>query len=139
MKVLFLDIDGVLNCKRDLEVIVEKPTNRIINQKFVERLNDIIEETGCKIVLSSTWRKFPDDVEWLKEFFPIYDTTPNLNSPRGEEIRYWLKEYGKDVVKYCIVDDDGDMLDDQLRHFVQTTFDDGLTETLAYRIKRRLE
>ena len=33
-----------------------------------------------------------------------------------------------DIENYVIIDDDGDFLDEQLYHFVQTNYEDGLTE-----------
>lgn len=52
MKVLFLDIDGVLNGHEwDDEA---KSCN--IRRECVKHLNRVIHETGCKVVLSSAWR-----------------------------------------------------------------------------------
>ena len=63
----------------------------------------------------------------------IYDTTPDFaDGCRGDEIQDWLDRY-PEVTGYCILDDDSDMLDSQLRNFVQTDMDYGLTDALAYR------
>lgn len=52
MKVLFLDIDGVLNGHEwDDEA---KSCN--IRRECVKHLNRVVRETGCRIVLSSAWR-----------------------------------------------------------------------------------
>jgi hypothetical protein len=52
VKVLFLDIDGVLNGHEyDDEA---KSCN--IRRECVKRLNRVVKETGCKIVVSSAWR-----------------------------------------------------------------------------------
>ncbi len=52
MKLLFLDIDGVLNNhKYEADVLCGQ-----IHKDKVELLNRILRETGCHIVLSSAWR-----------------------------------------------------------------------------------
>ena len=52
MKILFLDIDGVLNGHEwDDEA---KSCN--IRRECVKHLNRVVKETGCRIVLSSAWR-----------------------------------------------------------------------------------
>lgn len=140
MKILFLDVDGVLNTSRAVTMLsISKPCLR--------RLKKVITDTGCELVLSSTWRMHMDAKAKLHrvglrfagetcEPFMLEDCddfTKDIWSKRGDEIQKWLNEH-PEVTEYVIVDDDGDMLDNQLRHFVQTTFEHGLTETLAYRI-----
>lgn len=53
MKVIFLDIDGVLNvyCQGRDEY------GCTFHKHFEDNLRWIIEETGAKIVISSTWRR----------------------------------------------------------------------------------
>ena len=53
IKVLFLDVDGVLNSRRDGYDIDLNTTSHM------KLLQKIIQQTGAKIVLSSTWRKEP--------------------------------------------------------------------------------
>ena len=63
MKVIFLDIDGVLNTS---EIFIEQSKNYKqkgiynveIDEFRVEYLKQIIEKTNAKIVLSSSWRYF---------------------------------------------------------------------------------
>ena len=52
MKLIFLDIDGVLN------VIPQGHDDfgGIFHPEFIENLKHIIEETDAKIVVSSSWR-----------------------------------------------------------------------------------
>jgi len=49
-KVLFLDIDGVLNASYESEPLILPECAR--------RFNRIIRETGAKVVISSSWRNF---------------------------------------------------------------------------------
>ncbi len=64
MKVIFLDIDGVLNTHESAttlrETFVERGDSIVGFNKFdkrcVERLNRITDATGAKIVISSSWR-----------------------------------------------------------------------------------
>ena len=89
MKIIFLDIDGVLNCEqgyidRSCEYI-DGPGFKY--QKFYhpskELLNKLIEESGAKIVISSSWRK--DGLQRMQEIWKaeemsgeVIDTTPSL-------------------------------------------------------------
>lgn len=132
MKVLFLDVDGVLNTYKTGGIYT-------LNKKKLKLLQEIVEKTQCKIVLSSTWRK--DDYAFRRLLrvlryrgMTIFSITPViLSGPRGAEIGLWLTE-NSGVERYAIVDDDGDMLDNQLRNFFQTDGDYGLTPTITYRI-----
>ena len=79
MKVLFLDIDGVLNTNSDREISNDK----------LKLLSELVSKTGADVVLSSSWR-----YGWNK---------PELNKP-GTRI-YGLKQLLKDndiVIKETI-------------------------------------
>jgi hypothetical protein len=52
MKVLFLDIDGVLNAHE----FNEKAQSTTMRRDCVDQLNRVIEETDCYLVISSAWR-----------------------------------------------------------------------------------
>lgn len=151
MKLIFLDIDGVLNSSawfkcffKQNQVIVSVPDDKL-DPDAIARLNKITDATGAKIVISSTWRmlfrsKFPELIEILKEHGvtgDIIGMTPILGTVRGKEIKSWLytnTEY--DVEKFIIIDDDSDM--DTLRdnHLIKTTFEFGLQdEHVSWAIK----
>lgn len=144
MKVIFLDFDGVITV----------PPKWYIKADKIKYIKKIVEATGAKIVISSSYRAgCPPTVQetiksiigkekrcpknrmlfWLLDH--IYDCTPFysegkykiLNSGRGGEIEAWLNVH-PEVENYVIIDDDGDMLDSQLYHFVQTNYEDGITE-----------
>jgi hypothetical protein len=157
MKVIFLDIDGVLNCERAYKngfcKYVEwtwPDGSKDHHQSFApwckEYLNELIELTGAKIVISSTWRH--SGLEYMKKVWEmegmkgeIIGITPDFRSykvriPRGVEIEHYLNEdlkfhhinWDRDIQKeymeksgienYIILDDDSDMLYGQRNHFV---------------------
>jgi hypothetical protein len=80
MKVIFLDIDGVLNCKKT-------PNPRkfpyVVDRKLLRRLKRLLDRTGAKAVLSSTWRYDPAG---------LFSAHPR-------------------VTRYAIIDDEDDGLD----------------------------
>lgn len=139
MKVAFLDVDGVLNMHNSGGMYA-------LNRNRLRLLEEIIKDTGANIVVSSTWRNYPDAMKKLSHKLgyrglKIFGVTDRLGFSetgeryyRGHEIQKWLDEH-PEVENYVILDDDSDMLDSQLRNFVQTDGMIGLTETLAYRAK----
>jgi len=134
MKVLFLDVDGVLN-KANTK---EKTTTgyNFVEDVFVRRLKDIVDQTGCKIVLSSDWRYDAhtesnpelDELESrLAEYgLVLYDFTPIINNHRGREIQSWLDTH-VGVSSFVILDDRGDM-EPNAERLVRTLFSCGLTD-----------
>lgn len=130
-KIIFLDIDGVLNCgttkERHRGFIGIEPAKADLIKK-------IVKETGAKIVLSSTWRLGEENLKHVKEMVgEILDVTPyapnNISDlRRGTEIDMWYQEHKDEVEDYVILDDDPDILESQLDHWWQTFWDDGLTE-----------
>lgn len=119
MKIIFLDIDGVLN----LVPQGRDEYGAIFHTHFVTNLEKIISETGADIVISSTWRMGNglDGMQkmWQKRGLPgtVIGVTPIMNTIRGEEIAEYLRE--NPVDNYVILDDDSDMLFEQKRNFVQ--------------------
>ena len=131
MKVLFLDIDGVLNSVRSCIAFDGYPYSNSNYEKFddiaVNLIRKLCKTTNTKIILSSTWRLFKG---WDKLYgvlnLPIIDKTPHkLSSTRGEEIDMWLSN--NKVDKYAIVDDDSDILVYQLPYFVKVNNTNGLS------------
>lgn len=139
MRVLFLDVDGVLNNHKTLRVVQPEMDIFKIDMELVDRLKKIIKDTQCELVLSSTWRSFDGGREFLENYIGTYflSKTDHLGGCRGDEIQAWLR-VRPEVTTYAIVDDDGDMLEGQLRNFFQTDPEYGLTDTIAYRITYHL-
>lgn len=116
MKIIFLDIDGVLNSVRYDRARTATQGN--IDETRLPILKKITDETGAQIVLSSSWRKhwdkaadFCDDsgreinALFSKYGLTVYDKTPVLpDNDRAEEVRLWLKEHN-DTENFVILDD----------------------------------
>lgn len=116
-KVIFLDIDGVLNHVHTQE----RHRGCIgINPVFVARLNEITDRTDAKLVISSTWRLdgWDEVTDALREAGvtgEIIGMTPRLppretfvSALRGDEIQAWLDDFGP-IDRFVILDDDSDM------------------------------
>jgi hypothetical protein len=121
MKVIFLDIDGVLNVMHP----DRDEYGRCFHPHFEDNLKRIIKETGAKIVISSTWRASGLMVMqemWIKRQLAgeVIDITCHLKSRRrGQEIQVWLDS--NEVESYVILDDDTDMELHQMKCFVRTS------------------
>ena len=120
-KIIFLDIDGVLN------VIPQgfDDYGAKFHKHFEDNLKWIIEQTEAKIVVSSTWRfrglKIMKEM-WSKRGLAgnVIDVTPDIDiCERGKEIQKWLDS--NEVDSYVIIDDDTDMLESQMDNFVRTS------------------
>ncbi|MBV8894765.1 MAG: hypothetical protein JO266_22780 [Acidobacteria bacterium] len=109
MKVIFLDIDGVLNSK-------QTPNPRkfpfIVDDALLKRLKHLLQLTGARVVLSSNWRYDPAGIFSANHYgVPFIDTTPDLpGEPRCKAILDWLSRH-KDVERFIVVDDENDELD----------------------------
>ena len=131
MKVIFLDIDGVIcvvGCNMDearklVRCDATRKLYETLNKDCIAALNEIVNRSGAKVVISSSWRRF-DSLRTLKRKFKeagfigmIIDVTPVTTSCnggtycyRGNEIQMWLNEH-PEVEKFVIIDDEtSDML-----------------------------
>ena len=151
MKLIFLDIDGVMNCD-DYYVsnnFAEKRDEygHLFYDVSVYWLNKLINETEAKIVISSTWRMSGKQI--MKEMWKhrnmageVIDITPILprigkrSAPRGLEIDYWL--YENQVDSYMILDDDSDMLYCQRNNFIEVSSKSGFGEEHYLQAKKIL-
>lgn len=148
IKVIFLDIDGVLNTYNTKSTTSTGTT--FVDDNKVKILKDIVDRTNAKIVLSSTWRigwRHVDlgikNTELAKDFIclrnkfrqfdirlygktPIYD---RFMSCRGEEIKAYLDKNKEHIDGYVIIDDlDGKYLRPCSSHLLQTSEWKGLQE-----------
>jgi hypothetical protein len=110
MKVLFLDIDGVLNCPN-----TRNPRHfpYVVDRRLLARLQKLLDRTKAKVVLSSTWRLDPVGLfaakHWGVPFIGVCPDKPR--SPRRKEILSWLADHPK-TTRYAIIDDEDDELDE---------------------------
>lgn len=139
MKVIFLDIDGVLNTPKT----IRRFGFDFIDDILVALVARICRETGAKIVLSSSWRTAEKDLNLARlvlerHNLEIHDCTPVIKRElieggwvrRHEEIRAWLEE--KEVERFAIIDDLEDACIEG--NFFQTDEEIGLTVEIAEKI-----
>ena len=151
-KVLFLDVDGVLACRRSLSCTYadgdptllfdpKKGTFSPLERRCVSELVRVVDATGCAVVLSTSWRLD----EGLRQFLvgalaekgvAVIGDTPSLPSSqggRGAEVAAWLAS-AKHAGSWCILDDGhakSFKLAGMTTRLVVTYMDDGLTPALA--------
>ena len=151
MKVIFLDIDGVLNYTQ-WYVSDRNPGNingqeGDIDPMCVERVLRICKETGAKVVITSDWR-----ISWEGTLMRlermgltrdiVIDKTPypwgisrrdymlcddDEYCTRGAEINMWLRDH-PECTNFVIVDDRIDFTEEQQPHFVKVNPMCGLTD-----------
>lgn len=134
--IIFLDIDGVLNCSTTKECTPDK--FRGVESRFIKNLAEVVNEFNASIVLSSDWKRFwdidpkkcRDDAIYLNEQLAKYglsisDKTSddsdgqNIYTQRGWGIHQFLRDHPE--VKRWIVIDDNEFLDFDVpiqNHFV---------------------
>ena len=130
-KILFLDFDGVINSVRSATAFggfpwnVKRESLKLFDPVGIALIKKVCDKTGCKIVLSSTWRMCFTCKELSEALdLPIIDATPRLHKSRGYEIGEWLIKNKPEV--FAIIDDDGDVLKKQLPFFVKTNNKNGV-------------
>lgn len=140
MKVIFLDFDGVLNSEKYVQNCGEYGV--VIDPSRMFLLKQIIDVTGAKIVLSTSWREHwetnPSECnstgQQINTIFGEYGLqitgkTPKLHLRREQEIKHWLDEH-PEVENFVVLDDmflGAEFLEG---HFVKTSnYFNGLDET----------
>ncbi len=117
MKVIFLDIDGVMK---------EEDYNAEFKDECFARLKRIVDETGAEIILSSSWRIYywefiekgyhvdDEKILALHSYFEKYGlkvagrtdyTRRSGPASRPDEIRRWIVDK-EELESFCIIDDD---------------------------------
>lgn len=152
MKVIFLDIEGVLVTTRKVSTATTIDSDAsvdldIFDKVAIQNLNRLLDETGAKIVVSSFWRMgLPksDLILMLKlsgiNNPPIIDVTPFVwdndlkRTNRGKEILEWLSK-NPYVDKYIVIDDCGyDKLEGiPPERYIHTTLRNGFGADDAYK------
>lgn len=121
MNIIFLDIDGVLNYL--------KPGSphgstfgyaRHILPEKVDILNEILDKTGAKVVLSSSWRHLVHQghmtIYGMQGLFRSHNINATLlgitpgetgdDEPRCRQILAWLTSHPDPERRFCVLDDD---------------------------------
>ena len=170
MKIIFLDIDGVLTNESSLQKKYEYRLRHNeyiseIDKQCIKRLSVIVQMTGAKIVLSSSWRndwkngieqlKF-EKSKWLQYLFDQYHIeiigiTPMIprtekqnekyHSWRENEIMYYLKNHN-DIKSFCVIDDEIFDLFTLKHYLVKTNRKYGLQESHikeAFKILKKMK
>jgi hypothetical protein len=133
LRIIFLDLDGVLN---NSETLGENP----LDPTSIGLLNELVRDTDACIVISSSWRigntlnliQLMLKIGGFKYTEKIIGATSDLATvseggiwvakTRGSEISLWLDQVPVD--SFVILDDDNDM-DQLMYHLVQTDFKNG--------------
>ncbi len=128
MKIIFLDIDGVLNFYK----------SKKIDTRCLFYLKRIVKKTNAYIVLSSSWKESVLYPQCCSEFdnqvlddlmnrsgLPFIGVTPDIDPRRREvEIQEWLKTAPEPVESFVIIDD--------LKFGFPVTFHDNFVQTSGF-------
>ena len=149
MKIIFLDIDGVLNSEM---YKASSSKDGYIDLSRVKLLADIVNATGAKIVLTSSLR-----IEWEKDSercdkdgkyinqcldrygLSIMDKTPftSFFAERRKEILSWISNHRSEVESFVIIDDMQDRWEELSSRVVNTNHEGyGLEEV---HVKKAIE
>lgn len=145
MKVIFLDVDGVLN---DQYTDEKTPVGFIgLEERMVKNLQHVVNETNATIILVSSWKSYWDknpekmsrDGQYLTDELArfgltIADKTVDHIDNRGHGIVSYLQEH-PEIEQWIVLDDDVFYDYEEcgiIPHLVQTSFyRDGLSDILA--------
>lgn len=112
-RIIFLDIDGVLNCDRSIEAL---GTRYRFHKGSVAALNEVLIRSGGLIVITSTWREhwtLREVAEFLERDGVVANRvvgkTPASGPERGNDIDAWLGSAPYPVRSFVILDDRSDM------------------------------
>ena len=125
MRVIFLDIDGVLNTNSDREISSDK----------LKLLSELVFKTGAEVVLSSSWRNWWNNpktnipgsfiTKWKNQFLDnniSITLTTELECPKNLSIEKFIIQH--DVKSFVVLDDEPiDTI-----NLVQTDAEQGLTQ-----------
>lgn len=160
-KFIFLDFDGVLTTARYHNMICRssmETTDRfgeLFDPQAVMNLQTILERSGAKLVITSSWRTEGLDMMrdlWHTRMLPgqIADITPFYlygvfrhsskeepfagfaSGSRGLEIAEWLIRNAEPHTPYVILDDEEDILLRQIDRFIKIDAEIGITPENAH-------
>ena len=167
-KFIFLDFDGVLTTARYHDMLCRcgrATTDRfgeLFDPQAVANLRTILERSGAKLIITSSWRTEGLDIMrdlWHFRMLPgrIADITPfylygvfrhsSVEEPfagfasgsRGMEIDEWLMRNAEPHTPYVILDDEEDILLRQADRFIKIDAAVGITSENARQAIELLE
>lgn len=165
MKIIFLDIDGVLNTGRYRKILKKTEHMSSDDSQFffdpitMRNLSELVSKNDAKIVISSTWRydrDKKDDIYWnmlmgnLRQFNledKVIGVTPDLREQyntircRGYEIKEWLDTTKEIIDGFVIIDDDDNMTPfmDKLAYCDEFYGLNDETKSIAHKILNNIE
>lgn len=114
-KVIFLDIDGVMN---SFSTRPQDPQGLLdfLDPANIGVLNAVVAASGAVVVVTSTWRLTMPFAELQATFASagcvaeIVDVTPDIDAPRREvEVEAWLAAQAEAPARFVVIDDDFEM------------------------------
>jgi HAD domain in Swiss Army Knife RNA repair proteins len=149
-RILFIDIDGVLN-RHDWE---EGAPRAALHRRCVRQLNRVLAATNAGLVIASNWREWIEDGAMTREGFEfllrthgvvggrvVGVTAPDEDvSGRGAQVAAWLAKH-RHVRAFAILDDESEWPEPpaQRRRLVHVDGKKGLTPAAANRAIRLLQ
>ena len=134
MKIIFLNLDGVLNTGDNLQVSYELwklkhpgikhddtvPLDKLYDGLYMDKYGELFDSravkwlhyllamTAAKVVITSSWKTDRNlKAMWAERKLPgeLYDMTPNVNSENpAAEIGLWIQENGEGLESFVIID-----------------------------------
>jgi hypothetical protein len=135
VRVIFLDIDGVLNCKKTPN---PRKLPYVVDPRLLRKFKQLRAHSRAKVVLSSSWRHDPAGL-FSARYCGIHydDVIPDMpKRPRRDEILVWLRKH-PEVTRFAVIDDDDDELDDL--PLFQPSSSTGLTQKIANGVVKYLQ
>lgn len=119
MKIVFLDFDGVLNTLTD---IAFGQVSAPFNSDAIARLNDILDQSKAKVVISSSWRvhhslgelrTLLEEIGFRGEIIgctPVHSYKgaqglPDIGLIRCQEIQAWINAHPEPLTSFVVLDD----------------------------------
>ena len=151
MKVIFLDVDGVLNCRHTRTRTSDGWC--FVDDYLVARLRELLDLSGARLVLSSTWREgwnqedeSKNDISFIelrdkfREFgIEIFDRTGEMRQYRWQSIQEYFARPREDPIEHYVIIDDWDDMGEYSDHLVWTNPSTGLTDADVTEALRILE
>lgn len=151
MKVIFLDVDGVLNNRHTR--VTTSDGWCFVDDHLVARLKRLLDFSDAQLVLSSTWREgwYQEDeskndisfTELRNKFnqfgIEIFDRTGEMRMHRWQSIQEYFEHPREDPIEHYVIIDDWDDMGQYSDHLVLTNPSTGLTDEDVEEALRILE